>query len=466
MFISFGYLTKKSLLFIAVPIIIYIRRLLVESITFKNANNMFYCDFIQSLGKSLNGILWLIVEMRTAPKKIEKQDNKNKVSTIPDQNNIQQIDLLCKDEYKNECAYNQCKSDHDKKTKKNNRKKIFLLILVCILNFFSVTSDTVVKKTALSEGRTVCLISLTVVIRLFAIAILSHFIIKNMKLYKHHYLSIAIILIVIIVIHIISYFISNFDDYFPKLGLMILPELLFSIMYVFGAKYLSITKGNIYKLLFINGIIGMILSILLQLFSYNFLPCVINNNDGKDNYTSIDNSTFIDDTFYCDKKKKLKTMLKNFEYVEFKVGFSLLIILANFFETWFIWDLIFNFSVNHFGAVHIIPLYFHFLMLIFIKSDNECFDAKNYTLLILGGVIIIFMTFIYNEIIILKFCGLDKNTAIEINKRALREITCSFGEDKDEIYSKINDNYVIMQEDIERVTDDTKKNYELSTINT
>ena len=76
------------------------------------------------------------------------------------------------------------------------------------------------------------------------------------------------------------------------------------------------------------------------------------------------------------------------------------------------------------------------------------------------------MTFIYNEIIILKFCGLDKNTAIEINKRALREITCSFGEDKDEIYSKINDNYVIMQEDIERVTDDTKKNYELSTINT
>ena len=36
----------------------------------------------------------------------------------------------------------------------------------------------------------------------------------------------------------------------------------------------------------------------------------------------------------------------------------------------------------------------------------------------IGGVIIIFMIFVYNEILILKFFGLDKNTKVEIMKRA------------------------------------------------
>ena len=34
------------------------------------------------------------------------------------------------------------------------------------------------------------------------------------------------------------------------------------------------------------------------------------------------------------------------------------------------------------------------------------------------------MTLIYNEIIILKFCGLDKETKIEISKRANLDSTC------------------------------------------
>ena len=432
MFLSFGYLTKKSFLFLAVPVIIIIRRYFSESMKFTRAKNMFYVGFIQLIGKSINGILWLILEKTTKPDKNENQEKKNTTKTILEtpQNN----------------AYNQYEIENNEKIKKSKLKKKLLLLLVCVLNFLAGISNTIIRKTKLFSERTVCLISLTVVIRLFAIAILSYIIIKNTKLYRHHYLSIVIILIVELVTHIISSITEDYTDYFPKLGLMILPELLYSIMYVCGSKYLLVTEGNIFKLLFIDGVIGMILSIILQIFSF-FLPCYHNQNEN-------DYGPFIDDTFNCDGDK-LKTMLKNFKEKEFEIDSSIILIFANFIETWLIWFLIYSFSVNHFGAVHTIPLFFYFC----IKNNKEknYFTTGNLIMLILGGFIIIFMTFVYNEILILKFLYLDKNTAIEINKRALEDVYCDYGEDKDDVHTKVNENYLILQDDLEGNNDDTEK---------
>ena len=50
----------------------------------------------------------------------------------------------------------------------------------------------------------------------------------------------------------------------------------------------------------------------------------------------------------------------------------------------------------------------------------------------LGCAVIIFTAFVYNEIIILKFCGFDKNTTDEINIRSLKDFNCDFGKDEDE----------------------------------
>ena len=44
-------------------------------------------------------------------------------------------------------------------------------------------------------------------------------------------------------------------------------------MYVYGVKYLSMTNVNIYKLLFFVGIIGMILSELLQIIIHFVRNC-------------------------------------------------------------------------------------------------------------------------------------------------------------------------------------------------
>ena len=60
MFISLGYLTKKSILFIIVPILMLIRLWLTDSVS-NDAKNMFYCGFMKFIGKSINGILWIVV---------------------------------------------------------------------------------------------------------------------------------------------------------------------------------------------------------------------------------------------------------------------------------------------------------------------------------------------------------------------------------------------------------------------
>ena len=86
--------------------------------------------------------------------------------------------------------------------KKYNFKKIYLLIIVCVFNFFLVTVSQIVIKTKKYTDRTSGVISSTIVIRIFAMPILSKLIIKNTKMYKHNYLSIIIILTVVIIINI------------------------------------------------------------------------------------------------------------------------------------------------------------------------------------------------------------------------------------------------------------------------
>ena len=235
MIVTFGYLNKKSLLFLILPIIMVIRRLTTH-LVIQKAKNMFYPCFIKFLSCSINGILWLIVKIPTITNKQKIEINKEKLFVVLDQNGIPENNqgILNKDDPKNENdiytnIYNLYESNYYEKTqteKKNNRKKVYLLIIFCVLDFLSVTYHTIVIKTKyyhdLSSGQ----FSLISISRLFTTAILSNIIIKNVKMYIHHYLSIIIILIILIAIIIFSLFTETDknDNYFSKLGLMFLQE--------------------------------------------------------------------------------------------------------------------------------------------------------------------------------------------------------------------------------------------------
>ena len=75
--------------------------------------------------------------------------------------------------------------------------------------------------------------------------------------------------------------------------------------------------------------------------------------------------------------------------------------------------MIYNFSINHFAAIFSIPTYFQFII--------EGNDLGLKLIYIIGSIIIILMTLVYNEIIILKFLGFETNTKIEIVKRAKKD---------------------------------------------
>ena len=184
---------------------------------------------------------------------------------------------------------------------------------------------------------------------------------------------------------------------------MIIPEILFSIMFTLGYIYLVNTDGNLYKILFINGITGITLSIFLQIIFY-FFKC--NNIE-----------LFNQDFNFCDKEKnKFITVLYNFKsFNNFNGIISISVIITNFFENIFIFLLIYSFSINHFGASF--PM--SSILLQFIQKTYSGDDLK-YPYIV-GCLIIIFMSLVYNEFIILKFCGFDKNTKIEIRRRAILE---------------------------------------------
>ena len=185
---------------------------------------------------------------------------------------------------------------------------------------------------------------------------------------------------------------------------MILPHIFYCFKDACGAIYLIKSQGIIYKLIFINGIIGLILSGILQ-----FILSLFNCNDIKDFLNK-------DEDKVCDGDK-IKTIIVNFKsFGDFGSYISILLIIFYMAKYIFKWLLIFYFSLNHYAAIYTIPTLFKYI----IKINESEFMI----FYILGIVIIALMTLIYNEIIILKFCGLDKETKIEISKRASLDSAC------------------------------------------
>ena len=59
------------------------------------------------------------------------------------------------------------------------------------------------------------------------------------------------------------------------------------------------------------------------------------------------------------------------------------------------------------------------------------------------------MTFVYNEIIILRFCGFEKNTAVEISKRSVRDTNFVFEKSESEISEKSDEDSLLNQNESE-----------------
>ena len=426
MFISCGSINFKWILFLITPLLMYICNLIEKES--ESDKNIFFFSFLRFFSRSLNFILWLILKKSLSFQKDKKDEEEISqkldegfspiLEDSEEDNNIVKSKTIVSETI----LYKQKMEIKKKYLLKQYKAKDKLIFFVGILDFIATTVKYIFVNLKYIQKVSGGLNILSSCARLALMTSLSYFFINNQKLQKHQYFSAIITLIVAIISSILSLIIEDKDynnNFWIKLILMTVPEILYCIMYICGAYYL-VKKGNIYKLLFFNGVIGLILSTIIQLIVILFsFDC----NNLKE---------FFSKDLICEDEK-IKTMIENFTSFENFGGLlTFLLIVFDFIEVISIWFLIYYFSIAHFAAVYLIPSFFEYI----INHRNYKYEA----FYIIGCVIIILMALIYNEIIILKFCGFDINTKIEITKRAKSD---SDIEDNHKIWDNNSENVIL-----------------------
>ena len=209
------------------------------------------------------------------------------------------------------------------------------------------------------------------------ISSLSYYLIFKIKLYRHHYCSMIIIILIGFIIDLVLGNIQNDIINNPLyLFLRFLREILYSLHDVVN-KYLIEKKFcSIYEIALSNGIITLILLILFSILDYYFFHL--------DNY--ID---------YFD----------NFNGVEIFVAIRLMI-------TQLVLYLCTLFTNKNYTPCHI------FIIFVFGQLAYYLDFSTHSILIILSLLFILILSLIFNEIIELNFCGLSDNTKKNISIRA------------------------------------------------
>ena len=119
-------------------------------------------------------------------------------------------------------------------------------------------------------------------------------------------------------------------------------------------------------------------------------------------------------------------------------GYIILYFLLNALLQILIFLVCYYFSPEVFAISDIISPFLSFIMKIIQKKP----ELGNIILTLIGYILIILVSFIYNEIIICNFCGLNENTWKEIDKKAENEYLGIEKTDSDTIgdYEIIEDN--------------------------
>ena len=377
MLIEFGELNYKVLIIFIFPIFTLLRKIINDSIE----DNYFFDLFRFYLSYILAIIFLFIIKERTRVSYIKSEsindDNKglNKLS-------------------KNSIWINPLEQLKEEQNKEKAIKNIlFTIFLVCIgllTNLFFIAFRIIYNNDSnndfineLNIGRQ----SIGAFFEIIYYLIFGKLILDN-KIYKHHFISLIIILFNLIILTL------NYIIYFKMKTIKVVIynlfyNFLFCLSYVSGKKYLNIFYIPPYQLM-VN--IGLITSFLLLV--YDIIVFIVVNNDKKDFYGII---------------------------LGFKKNSSLSRILL------FVADVIFYFFAN----VGIWLTVYYFTPYHFIISESICeyifytydylnkgkYEKNDVILYFIVYIINLFFIFVFNEIIILNFCKLSYNIKINIKKR-------------------------------------------------
>jgi hypothetical protein len=431
----------KKFLFIVVPVIKIIKEFTNLNNAFYNVPNIFLQFFFLCVAKFANVIFWFILlkKIRLKNKKDKSSDEISKeignIGILPsDDDKLYSVE---KKETKGLSQKEIVLNEIERRRKNKLRLEIFYLIISSIidsisiftylvsyailtnnnpngyqkeenteiddLNFNNTThNDTNINSdNNLIKDKAINLIPFRICLRIILIFIFSWAILKTQRPHRHQVVALLFTIIICICVYYLEYSMDIIileENLLNNLLLTLFQEFFFSLDNVIGAKYLSISKGNIYKLLFFNGTFGIIMIIILSL-STSLFRC---------------SKLAIDDKFCKDSNDKLRFIF----YINsdlgkmLRFGGSLILTIVEMACTW---SLIFYQSINHLSVACSLHLIFRFLIgRIEVNTDHIIIG-------IISFILICLMTLLFNEVIIIRFFGLEKNTTKEIELRAIED---------------------------------------------
>ena len=385
-YVIFSKLNKNHFLFLSFIIIKIIDELCrnyMEKVD--DIIRIFHHNYIGSLSDFLSIIPFIIIKIRS--KDISKNELKKENIKEKEQDSNNDIEYIYSDQ----------------KTENNIKraKRIFkFLIIVSIFDFLASYLDiifTIIKiftKDNLLinkvENNSSILFS---IISMYVLSIL----ILHSPFYRHHYVSMAINLLLLIILIILD--IINIVN--RKLSYIYVIEktiiiILYSFEDVLAKILLSVDSVSPYIYLLYRGIL---VNILAFLFSFVFIFVKIPDENG-------------------DKSCVFSRFWKIYEY-KLNILFYIIMFFNEYFMHLNIFLIIDKFSPIHFAMASIISYFISSLFSIFL-SENDKISNFFYKLGIY--LVLIVTSLIYNEFIILNFCGLQKYTQLFLQKEANEDI--------------------------------------------
>ena len=385
-YVIFSKLNKNHFLFLSFIIIKIIDELCrnyMEKVD--DIIRIFHHNYIGSLSDFLSIIPFIIIKIRS--KDISKNELKKENIKEKEQDSNNDIEYIYSDQ----------------KTENNIKraKRIFkFLIIVSVFDFLSSYLDIIFKIIKIFtkdnllinkvENNSSILFS---IISMYVLSIL----ILHSPFYRHHYVSMAINLLLLIILIILD--IINIVN--RKLSYIYVIEktiiiILYSFEDVLAKILLSVDSVSPYIYLLYRGIL---VNILAFLFSFVFIFVKIPDENG-------------------DKSCVFSRFWKIYEY-KLNILFYIIIFFNEYFMNLNIFLIIDKFSPIHFAMASIISYFISSLFSIFL-SENDKISNFFYKLGIY--LVLIVTSLIYNEFIILNFCGLQKYTQLFLQKEANEDI--------------------------------------------
>ena len=363
-----------------IPVFYIIRHFLLEETNKVKENSIFLNTGIVSLSYSLNIIL-LIIENKS----IKSQKKETKETEFDNQLLIEKRKIEIK----------------------KNRKRIIFLLLISLYNFFNFQVYDLIKLYEPDDYNPCYFYSLSITVFFLSTALMSYFLLGS-NIYNHHILPLVLspILSLIMTSSFIPTHIMRTTDFLYLCLCLLLRNFRFILM-VFGKLYMEKYYISQFNLLSFFGIFGIIFSLIS-----NFISYFIEFNDFE--YKNVF------------KGKRLRNFFECFIHTKLYLFFGSIFLW--FIENNLIWYCISSLSPNHYIIYRNISS--TFIIIIKLIKDKEKIYIVIISFISLIGIFVCGL--IFNEIIIIRICNLEKYTIIEIDKRQKEELEYNVIESGDE----------------------------------